>query len=134
MVRNGFTLIEVIFVILITSILAVVGLPKFVGVADSAEATKCKAFVGTLNRTVSHSLWSDAFFNDRDDIANSLTEEKLKSQIETPPSCGTAAQYAAAATTETSFIVQIAGVDYNVTGFAPTSTTPARWTWDRKQN
>lgn len=133
MIRDAFTMIELIFIIVILGILAAVGLPKFVGVAESADATRCKAFVGTLNRTVSHSLWADAFFNDRANLAISITDTALEGQIEFLENCGTAAQYAVAATTETSFIKRLHGVDYNITGFKPTATTPAKWIWELKE-
>ncbi|SMC08371.1 type II secretion system protein [Nitratiruptor tergarcus] len=56
--RGGFTMIELIFVIVILGILAAVALPKFIGVGEQARTAKIKAFVGTLNRTVGPTLWS----------------------------------------------------------------------------
>ncbi len=53
-------MIELIFVIVILGILAAVALPKFAGVSDQANAQKCNAFVGTLNRTVGASMWSQS--------------------------------------------------------------------------
>ena len=64
MKRAGFTMIELIFVIVILGILSAVALPKFIGVSEQAQAGKCKAFVGTLNRTVGPALWSDSILND----------------------------------------------------------------------
>ena len=56
--KKAFTMIELIFVIVILGILAAVALPKFLGVANQAHEANLKSFVGTLNRTVGPSLWS----------------------------------------------------------------------------
>ena len=60
MKRAGFTMIELIFVIVILGILSAVALPKFIGVSDQATVGKAKAYIGTLNRTVAPALWSDS--------------------------------------------------------------------------
>jgi len=58
MKRSGFTMIELIFVIVILGILAAVALPKFIGVSEQANVGKLKAFVGTMNRSAGPSMWS----------------------------------------------------------------------------
>ena len=64
--RRGFTMIELIFVIVILGILAAVALPKFVGVSEQARLGNVKAFAGTLNRTIFPSLWSKAMMEGHD--------------------------------------------------------------------
>ena len=56
--KKAFTMIELIFVIVILGILAAVALPKFLGVSQQAHEGNLKSFVGTLNRTVGPTLWS----------------------------------------------------------------------------
>ncbi|GAX87400.1 conserved hypothetical protein [Lebetimonas natsushimae] len=56
--KKAFTMIELVFVIVILGILAAVALPKFLGVASQAHEANLKAFVGTLNRSVGPTLWS----------------------------------------------------------------------------
>jgi len=55
--KNAFTMIELIFVIVIIGILSAVALPKFIGVSRGATAQKIVAFVGTMNRTTLPSMY-----------------------------------------------------------------------------
>ncbi|WP_084029363.1 type II secretion system protein [Lebetimonas sp. JH292] len=55
--KKAFTMIELIFVIVILGILAAVAIPKFLGVAQQAHEANLKTFVGTLNRKLNIQLW-----------------------------------------------------------------------------
>ncbi|MFT7880890.1 MAG: type II secretion system protein [Sulfurimonas sp.] len=57
--RKAFSLLELVFVILIAGILAAVALPRFIGISEDAHITKLQAFVGTLNRSVAPAMWSN---------------------------------------------------------------------------
>ena len=85
MKRAGFTMIELIFVIVILGILSAVALPKFIGVSEQAHVGKLKAYVGTLNRTVAPALWSESISADTNGSVNTAAyTTKLNSQITAP--------------------------------------------------
>ncbi|QOP40476.1 type II secretion system protein [Sulfurimonas marina] len=87
MKRAGFTMIELIFVIVILGILSAVALPKFIGVSEQAKAGKCKAFVGTMNRTVLPGIWAGAIADEAtdDNISDYFTEGNLTAQMSDYP-------------------------------------------------
>ena len=85
MKKNGFTMIELIFVIVILGILAAVALPKFIGVSQQAHEANLKSFVGTLNRTTGPTLWSKSISEGKNgDIAYLDIESNLSTYIDLP--------------------------------------------------
>jgi prepilin-type N-terminal cleavage/methylation domain-containing protein len=129
MKRAGFTMIELIFVIVILGILSAVALPKFIGVSEQANAGKCKALIGTLNRTVLPAIWSDAVLNNVSSIPTAFSDANITAQITIPTECNTTANYgtllrgtAGSNTVSMTFGGSVYHVDLNVA--ASTSEAP----------
>jgi prepilin-type N-terminal cleavage/methylation domain-containing protein len=74
---RGFTMIELIFVIVIIGILAVFALPKFGTTATKAKKSNYIAFMGTLNRTVAPAMWTDMLKTNHGSI-KSITKEQIE--------------------------------------------------------
>ena len=84
--KKAFTMIELIFVIVILGILAAVALPKFLGVANQAHEGNLKSFVGTLNRSAGPSIWSKAIAADGSGSVSALTgtDQSLSTYVDIP--------------------------------------------------
>jgi len=84
--KKAFTMIELIFVIVILGILAAVALPKFLGVANQAHESNLKSFTGTLNRSVGPTVWSKAISINGTGSVTALTgsDQNLSTYVDIP--------------------------------------------------
>jgi len=67
--QKGFTLIELVMIIVILGILAAVAVPKYVNLANDAELSSKKAFTGTIQSAASICL-ADYAINTNTAISN----------------------------------------------------------------
>ncbi len=88
--KKAFTMIELIFVIVILGILAAVALPKFIGVAGQAHEANLKSFVGTLNRSAGPTIWSKAIAENGTGSVTALkgTDQNLSTYVDIPKEFG----------------------------------------------
>jgi len=140
--RAGFTMIELIFVIVILGILSAVAVPKMMGVSDKAKAGVCESYYASLNGTVSPSLWTNMSIDDETaDVA--YTEATIEEQIAWPKeycytdsgdnnSTDKANIVDIATGDDHNFTVVLGNRSYDVNGTKATSSSPATWTWTKQ--
>lgn len=80
--RSAFTMIELVFVIIILGILSVVALPKFIGISDESKRSLCDSAIGTMNRTVGLNFWSQSLSEGREgNVTNYVTEAQMNKNL-----------------------------------------------------
>jgi len=65
MKRDAYSLIELLFVIIILGIISSIAIAKMGQMAERTRVTNLKAFVGTLNRSVGSAIWFKSIQNNR---------------------------------------------------------------------
>ena len=127
MKRSGFSMIELIFVIVIMGILAAVAVPKMMGTSSKAKVSTCQTFYSSLNGTVSPSLWMNMVQND-ENASVAYAESKISAAINVDGKCGTLAQISDLATDGTQYSFNIDDVQYDVNGSKATTAEATTWT------
>lgn len=82
MKRSAFSLIELIFVIIILGILSAVVVTKLGKMGDTTKEIRLKAMTGTLNRSVGAVLWHQSLINNEDgSVADIKYDEVMKNSV-----------------------------------------------------
>ena len=130
--KNAFTMIELIFVIIVIGILAGIAIPRYFAVGQHAHQANLISFARTLNRTTGEALWSLSMNQGKKgsivNLASSEDASFLSKYIQIPPEinassidlskCGNG-EYKTVMTANS----DIAGEDYNITCKDGTATT-----------
>jgi len=133
MKRSGFSMIELVFVIVIMGILAAVAVPKMMGTSDKAKVAQCETFYSTLNNTVSPTLWM-SMVQDDENASVAYSEDRISAAIDIPANdaCGKLADISDLATDGTDYSFKIGETTYDVNGSKATTSEATKWTMSKE--
>ncbi len=124
MKRSGFSMIELVFVIVIMGILAAVAVPKMMGTSSKAKVAQCQTFYSTFNTTVSPTLWM-RMVQDDENASVAYSKDNLKAAITIDGKCGSVEQIHKAAIGDENFTIKIDNVEYDVNATVEASSAHA---------
>ena len=75
--KKAFTMIELIFVIVILGILALVAIPRYLAISSSAHEAKLISFVRTLNRTTGEDLFGKSLSSGKNGSIKNLKPDNM---------------------------------------------------------
>jgi len=122
--KKAFTMIELIFVIVILGILAAVAIPRFLMVSHNAHESNLITFVKSLNRTTGQDLWAKSVSEGHDgsikNLESSEDENFLNRYITIPPEINASSINLNNCGTNTYQTImqanpEVAGGEYNIT-------------------
>ena len=129
--RTAFTMIELVFVIMILGILATVAIAKYFTLSEQTTAQVCNAAVGTMNRTVAETLWARSINDGNAGAIESYSSEVVPKYITWPEVCG-GENTIESVVSGTDAVVVIAGTNYDLKMVNGNDTTSPIFSWTKQ--